>query len=105
MPQYQILYWHDIPVQVRVKKGRKRSSKAMPGRFQEAVDKAAMRAKHASGDDYTDGYVWGEAQERDGDPQDILDAVVAELDVQYTEIDWRATAAKVKAAGDNDAAG
>ena len=103
MPQYQILYWHDIPVQVRVKQGRKRLSKPLPDRFQEAVDKAAMRAKHASGDDYTDGYVWGDVQERDGEPKAILEAVVEELDKQYEEIDWRATAAKVKAAGENDA--
>lgn len=98
MPQVQILYWHDIPVQVRVREGRKRLSKPLPGRFQEAVDKAAMRAKQASGDDYTDGYIWGDPQARDGDPQAILDAVVAELDQQYAEIDWRGTAAKVKAA-------
>ncbi|MEM7030076.1 MAG: virulence factor [Chloroflexota bacterium] len=102
MPQYQILYWHDIPVQVRVKKGRKRLSKPLPNRFQEAVDKAAMRAKHASGDDYTDGYIWGDAQERDGEPQAILEDVIAELDAQYAEIDWRGTAAKVKAAAAND---
>lgn len=96
MPKYQILYWHDIPVQVRVRDGRKRISKPLPDRFQSAVDKAAMRAGHASGDDYTDGYRWSEPQEREGDPNEIVADVVAEIDTQHAEIDWRGTAATLK---------
>lgn len=98
MTQFQILYWHDIPVQVRVRQGRTRLSRPLPGRFQSAVDKAAMRAGHASDEAYTNGYRWGELQEREGTPEAVLAAVIAELDAQYPDIDWRGTAARLKAA-------
>jgi len=96
VPKYQILYWHDIPVQIRVREGRNRISRALPQRFQSAVDKAAMRAGHASGDAYTDGYHWSELQEHPGEAEAILDALVAELEARYPEIDWRQTAARLK---------
>ncbi len=100
MPKYQILYWHDIPVQVRVRDGRKRVSQLLPDRFQDAVDKAAMQAGHANDDAYTDGYRWSEPLEREGTPQDIVEAVTAELEAQYADIDWRRTAAELKAKRD-----
>ena len=44
------------------------------------LTKPPMRAGHASGDDYTDGYRWGEPQERNGDPDTIIADVVAEIE-------------------------
>lgn len=44
MVKYQILYWYDIPVQVRVRDESGRVSKPLPQRFQTAVDNAAMQA-------------------------------------------------------------
>ena len=38
MPTYQILYWYEIPTQVRVREGRERVSKPLSPRFMEAVD-------------------------------------------------------------------
>jgi hypothetical protein len=95
MASYQILYWHDIPVQVRAGGRRDRVSEALPDRFQEAVDAAAMRAKLTGSDAYTDGFHWGEAQERDGTAAEVAQAVAAELSAQFEEIDWRKTADKL----------
>jgi len=39
-----IIYWRDIPSQVVVQKGRKREKALLSSRFQEAIDRAAMRA-------------------------------------------------------------
>ena len=44
MAKYQILYWHDIPLQVKAQVGRTRSSKPLSERFQVAVDNASMEA-------------------------------------------------------------
>lgn len=97
MTTYQILYWHDIPAQVRAKgEGRERVSAPLSPRFQEAIDNAAMWAGLIGGDDYTNAFVWSEPQSRDGSAQEVAAAVAAELEAQHTEIDWRATADKIR---------
>jgi hypothetical protein len=88
----QILYWYDIPVQVKATAGRERRSMSLSDRFQEAVDRAAMVVGVIDSDDYTELYEWGEPQERDGAPQEAAAAVAAELEAKYDTIDWRATA-------------
>jgi hypothetical protein len=95
MTAYQILYWHDIPVQVRAGGRRDRVSVALPDRFQEAVDSAAMRARLTGSDAYIDGYQWGETQEREGTAEQVAQAVAAELAAQYEQIDWQKTAEKL----------
>ena len=44
MAELVIVSWRDIPAQVIVKTGRKSARRPLPGRFQEAIDRAAMRA-------------------------------------------------------------
>jgi hypothetical protein len=92
MATVQVLYWHDIPVQVRASAGRERRSVSLSDRFQEAVDKAAMIVGVIDSDDYTDLYAWGEPQEREGSPEEAARALAAELEQQYATINWRATA-------------
>jgi hypothetical protein len=53
MAQLTIVYWHDIPAQVIVKAGRQSAKRALSPRFQEAIDRAAMR----SGAHGTDAYL------------------------------------------------
>lgn len=103
MTTYQIMYWHDIPVQVRAGGRRDRAGIELPARFQEAVDSAAMAARLTGTDGYLAGFIWGEPQERDGTPQAVAAAVAAELEAAYPTVDWRATAAKLKqTANDTD---
>jgi hypothetical protein len=98
MASYQILYWHDIPAQVRAKgAGRDRVSVMLPQRFQEAIDNAAMSAGLIGSDEYSDAFRWSEPQEREGSAQEVASAVAAELEAQFPEIDWRATAVRIKA--------
>ena len=99
MATYQILYWHDIPVQVRAKGADGRASAVLPDRFQEAIDQAAMAAGLIGSDDYTEAFRWGEAQERAGSAREVADTLAAELDAQHAVIDWRATVAALKGNG------
>ena len=39
-----LVYWRDIPSQVIVQRGRRREKVLLHARFQEAIDRAAMRA-------------------------------------------------------------
>lgn len=96
MAQVQIMYWHDIPIQVRAGGRRDRVSAELPPRFQVAIDQAAMAAGLTGSDAYIETFRWGEAQEREGSPAEVVAAVVAELDAKYTQIDWRKTAESLK---------
>ena len=83
MAEYQILYWKDIPAQVRVFEGRRAISRQMPDRFQTDIDRIAMREGLAGSDEYLDQWQWTEKRERAGDAGDILDALLQELEVEY----------------------
>lgn len=96
MATYQILFWHDIPVQVRAGRRRNRASVELPQRFQVAVDNAAMAADVTGTDGYLDGFAWSENQEREGTPEEVATAVSNELIIQYPKIAWRKTAALLK---------
>jgi len=47
-----LIYWRDIPAQVIVQRGRKREKAQLSSRFQEAIDRAAMRAGRGRSDAY-----------------------------------------------------
>ncbi|OGO27091.1 MAG: hypothetical protein A2W33_03620 [Chloroflexi bacterium RBG_16_52_11] len=96
MATYQILYWHDIPVQVRARYERQRVNLPLPDRFQLAVDLAAMEANLTGSDTYTDLFLWSVEMERQGSAQDVAEAVVAELISKFPTIEWRKTAESVK---------
>ena len=52
MPKLITVYWRDNPSQVIAKKGRTTSKVQLGQRFQEAIDRAAMRAGKGSSDAY-----------------------------------------------------
>lgn len=81
--KYQIIYWRDIPAQVKVKAGRKRVGRPLPQRFPVAIDEAAMRAGLTESDAYLEEWRNGDWLERDGDPEDVADALVGELEAAY----------------------
>jgi hypothetical protein len=96
MAQFQILYWHDIPLQVRSRDGRERANVSLPPRFQEAVDAAAMSSGLTGDDSYTDGLRWSDPEERPGTPAEVAANVAAEIAQAHPNIDWRKTAAGLK---------
>lgn len=95
MATYQILYWHDIPLQVRAGGKRDRVSKPLSRRFQEAVDRAAMLAGATGTDGYLEILRWGDVKEQPGSPEEVAEAVAARLEKEYETIDWRKTAAEL----------
>ena len=52
MPDVTIVYWRDIPAQVIVGKGRRGAKKQLPERFEQAIDRAAMKIGAADTDSY-----------------------------------------------------
>ncbi len=63
-----IISWRDIPAQVIVRRGRETAKVQLSARFQEAVDRAAMRAGRGSSNAYL-------ADWRRSDPQPCSDDI------------------------------
>jgi hypothetical protein len=95
MPDVTIVYWRDIPAQVIVGSGRRGEKRALSERFEQAIDRAAMK----TGASETDAYLaeWRKAPEGsvDGDAAEIADRVAARLEADYD-------AARLRALIDND---
>jgi hypothetical protein len=95
MPEVTIVYWRDIPAQVIVGKGRRGAKVQLPERFEQAIDRAAMK----SGASGTDAYLaeWRKAPpyEIEGDQDEIARAEAARLDAEYDT-------GRLKALIDND---
>ena len=51
-PRLTVIYWRDIPAQVRANAGRERAGAPLPDRFMIAVDKAATVAGKTKVDEY-----------------------------------------------------
>ena len=87
MAEYQVLYWREIPAQVRVFDGRKAVSAKMPDRFQEEIDQVAMEEGLEGSDDYLDLWKWTKKLERPGTAQEILKALLQELEEEHDNRD------------------
>ena len=96
MAKYKVLYWHLIPSQVRAEDENGRSSIRLSDRFQDAIDAAAMAARLFSGDDYTDGFEWKAAQEMEGNAEDVVKIVAAQLESSFTDDDLKALIAEIR---------
>lgn len=79
----QIIYWRDIPAQVKIRAGRQRLSRPLSQRFQDAIDEAAMRAGKTASDAYLEEWRSGVWQEQEGDAADVATRLVTELENQY----------------------
>ncbi len=86
MIQYQVLYWRDIPVQIKLFVGRRPSSHTLPGRFQLAIDRIAMQEGLVGTDAYLDLWHWSAKQERAGTPEDVLQALLRETEEEGDRI-------------------
>lgn len=82
--QYQIVYWRDIPAQIKVRQGSKRFGRQLTARFQEAIDEAAMRDQVTDTDDYLAEWRSSEWQTSEQDAELLADALVAQLEKEYT---------------------
>jgi hypothetical protein len=84
MARYRILSWRDIPAQVKVfDEGRRPLSVTLSDRWQQEIDRVAMRDGLVGTDDYLSQWEWSQDAERDGSAEDVLDALVTELEASW----------------------
>jgi hypothetical protein len=83
LPELTVIYWRDIPAQVTATDGGAGVRVALPDRFQEAIDEAAMAAGLVGSDDYL--AEWRrETRECGPDLAREVDAEAARLEAAFT---------------------
>jgi len=87
MATLTIISWRDIPAQVVGKRGRETAKIQLSARFQEAVDRAAMRAGKGSSDAYLADWKRSEPQPCADDIKSVVAATAAEIEARYTDED------------------
>lgn len=85
MARYQILYWEHIPLGVKATDVNGTVRENLPARFQQAVEKAAMRAGQTSAAAYTSMFKWGKEQEREGTAAEVASVIAKDLDANWNE--------------------
>lgn len=89
------VYWRDIPAQIIVGKGRSAAKIQLSERFEQAIDRAAMKTGAAGTDDYLAEWRKADPVEVAGDAQEVAAAEAARIEADYDK-------ARLKALIDND---
>jgi hypothetical protein len=82
-----VISWRDIPAQVIVKRGREAAKVQLSHRFQEAVDRAAMRAGKGSSDAYLADWARSTPRPCGDDLKAEAAAEAARLEAKFTDED------------------
>ncbi|MEO0914918.1 MAG: virulence factor, partial [Pseudomonadota bacterium] len=85
MAAVTVVYWRDIPAQVIVGKGRRGAKAPLPERFEQAIDRCAMKVGARDSDAYLSEWRKAEAYEVEGDASDVAKAEAERLDGAYTQ--------------------
>ncbi|EAQ01074.1 hypothetical protein OB2597_03514 [Pseudooceanicola batsensis HTCC2597] len=80
-----LVCWRDIPAQVIVGKGRKAAKAVLPERFEQAIDRAAMKGGASETDDYLAEWRKLPLPPQEGDPSDVAAREIARLDAEYDQ--------------------
>lgn len=95
MPEVTVVYWRDIPAQVIVGKGRRGSKVQLPERFEQAIDRCAMKIGARDTDSYLAEWRKAAPYAATGEPDDVAAAEAARLEAEYDT-------ARLKALIDNE---
>ena len=88
------LYWRDIPAQVIVGKGRSGSKVQLPERFEQAIDRAAMKVNAKDADAYLAEWRKAAPYPMEGEPDAIVEAEALRLEAEYDNDRLKALIAK-----------
>ena len=82
MAVYKILYWQELPSQIRAEDDDDEVNLPLPAKFAARIDTVAMERGMRNSDDYLSHWHWGDEQHREGTAQEVADAVRAELEAR-----------------------
>jgi hypothetical protein len=83
MANYQILYWQDIPSQIKVWDDFDEEKIELPQKFMLKIDQVAKEQGLISEDDYLLQWRWGEKQEQPETINEVAEKVINELEQKF----------------------
>ena len=86
MARYRITYWKHIPQSFTVEGDGRTVKKQLSQRIQNAIDAYAMAEGATSSADYAAQYKRGDWVERHGSPEEVAEALLAELESEFAKI-------------------
>ena len=85
MATYRILYWQEIPSQIKAADDLDEVTIQLDSRFMERIDQLAAQRGLQGTDDYLAQWQWSDELERDGSAEDVARALKDELEA---DADW-----------------
>jgi hypothetical protein len=82
MATYKILYWQEIPTQIKAEDDSDDVTVMLDGKFMEHIDILAARRGLQGSDDYLAQGKWSEEQEREGSAREVAESLKAELEAK-----------------------
>ncbi|MBA3908769.1 MAG: hypothetical protein C0524_02565 [Rhodobacter sp.] len=83
MAEVTVVFWRDIPAQVIVGKGRRGSKVQLSERFEQAIDRCAMKVGARDTDSYLAEWHKAVVAEIEGDPDRIATSEAARLEAEF----------------------
>ena len=80
MARYRVMSWRGIPSQVKATdETGTAAARMLPNKWQQEIDRIAMREDLAGTDEYLEQWGWSAESERPGTADEVAEAVLAEL--------------------------
>ena len=83
MPDVTVVFWRDIPAQVIVGKGRRGAKVQLAERFEQAIDRCAMKIDAKDSDAYLAEWRKAEPYMVDGEQGEVAATQAARLEAEY----------------------
>jgi 5-methyltetrahydrofolate--homocysteine methyltransferase len=81
--KFQILYWQDIPSEVKAWDDFDEIKVSLASRFADRIDASAQKQGHIRADAYLAHLHWSDEQEREGTAEEVAQAVKLELEAKF----------------------
>ena len=82
MAMFKVLYWQEIPTQIKAEDETEDVTVMLDEKFMAQVDILAAKRGLQSMDDYLAQWQWSEEAEREGTAREVAEALKAELESQ-----------------------
>ena len=85
MATYRILYWQEIPSQIKAADDFDDITVPLDPKFMERIDQLAAQRGLQGSDDYLAAWRWSDERQREGSAEDVARAIRRELEAA---VDW-----------------
>ncbi len=85
MAKVRIMYWKEIPAQVKAEDDDREISMPLPDRFQEGIDEISMFDGSYEADVYLESWEWGPEIEVEGSAEEAGQATVKRIESGFPE--------------------